>query len=848
MGGVDASAGFAYQHAQAVHRLLDLAELHDGDYLRVEAANDVVDVEIFATDDRLVHAAQYKIRDRRYTWGEAELVDELARWSALAVACPDAQYEFVTDGRLGPTGRKVQAALEAVRAGQNTALAELAQSRQASLDPVQCARAWIVADTPGFDQLLANAIDRVIALLPTVSGQLEAEERGTQLVHELLRIVVQRSGDLDPEARVITKTELNVLLSSRSEYVASESWSTDLKNEFIQALRQETPEGVELRCEATGTGAQVGDSPSNRACSLADIIGAALIPLLSGPSGSGKSTVIRRAQIIAARHQKIVIVVDAEAYIPKRLGSLVAQAINTSRFLGAYSTTGLSALRDPEVTVIIDGVSEIPPEERSALKNELRQLLASDARASLVLAGRDSTILQSMLPRHSPTHPMMVERLCRAQRLEILSTASHGALSPDIERQITARVEHALKGAADNPQLFAVGAALIASGYKFNNPASMYRQHVHSRAQDCGYSNITVLEVGLGVAFAALADSGRRYCDSFEWTEQLNSAVRALRDDGHDITTSDLREFGFESGFVHRSGGDLVRAVHDSFADYFAAVAHARGVARIPRKLKSRDTARVRFLIELAGLTRSLSIQISSDLPFLIPEAAEREDLQPEEAWYETTKAILSNVWPSATEAPCVAFWNAADSCFVTVNGNSSGWLGECTYSEVATDAYTFEAANGPLSVAARIWRHKLHIELDRARQGTASVPRTHEETVTALENFSDALASASHKLTREIAPPGQTEVLAGAVGPCRIEFALDSNRDAADQRNRGVLFRYVNDQDHSHSAVQEMELNPDGTWTGQGCVDSFLDEDPSHRASTMTIQSVNRLTNRIWL
>ena len=49
MGGVDASAGFAYQHAQAVHMALTLAADPSLHAIRVEAANDIIDVEIRVT-------------------------------------------------------------------------------------------------------------------------------------------------------------------------------------------------------------------------------------------------------------------------------------------------------------------------------------------------------------------------------------------------------------------------------------------------------------------------------------------------------------------------------------------------------------------------------------------------------------------------------------------------------------------------------------------------------------------------------------------------------------------------------------------------------------------------------
>lgn len=848
MGGVSASAGFAYQHAQAVHRVLDLVDLDGDSYVRVEATNDVVDVEIYTGDDTLVQAAQFKMRDQKYTWGATELVSELVRWSSMAATYPEARYEFVTDGRLGPTGRQVQEALEAVRHGRMAALADLARDRNVPLDPASCARASIVADTPGFDQLILDAVERVTSLLPHVTGELEAEERGIQTVHELLRSVVGRSGDTDPGARVITKAELDALLSDSREYVATESWSPDLRSAFVEAVDQRTSQSVRLRCEVTNAGAPPGTAIGNKVGYLDELITSARTMLLSGPTGSGKSTIIKHAQVAAASRGDIVIVVDAENYIPNRLGSLVAHGINSPGFIGAYSATGLKALNDPAVTVIIDSVSEVPSPERNALATELKQLIASDIRAKLVLAGRDSAILQGFIPRRTPVYPMVVERLNRQRRLKILSEISQGALDEHRAQEITAQVEHALQGAANNPQFFVVGATLIAAGSNFNDPASMYRQYVHSRGEEVGYTSMTVLEVGLGVAFAALADAGRRHCDSFAWTEQLSASASALQAGGHDVTASELREFGFETGLIVRSGGDVIRAVHDSFADYFAAVAHARAAAPLPETFQQGDAARIRFLVELAGVTDQLSRKIASDLPFLSPAAAEREDRQPNESWYEATQALVADLYPGAVKLPRIAFWQTAGTHLVTVDGTMSGWIGERTLVDVGADALTFEASRGPLSVATTIWRRRLRAQLDCRRRGTVSVPRNHEQTVAMLAAYSDALAVATHEMTQEIAPVGHQGVLVGALGPYRIEFALDTDRDAADQRERRVQYRYLDILDNHHAAVQVMATKPDESWTGRARVDSFLGQEPSHAAARTISQAVNKLVDRRWI
>lgn len=87
----------------------------------------------------------------------------------------------------------------------------------------------------------------------------------------------------------------------------------------------------------------------------------------------------------------------------------------------------------------------------------------------------------------------------------------------------------------------------------------------------------------------------------------------------------DFQEFGFESGLIRRSTGDLIRAVHNSFADYFAAVVYSRRVIEIPSRLTRENIERMHYLAELAGVDRSLASAVIRDLPFPVPMLVRRK-------------------------------------------------------------------------------------------------------------------------------------------------------------------------------------------------------------------------------
>ena len=66
MSGTDAIGGFAYQHAQAIQAALRIVEEPELERIRVEADNDVIDVEIWSHSGDLIDAYQYKRRNERY--------------------------------------------------------------------------------------------------------------------------------------------------------------------------------------------------------------------------------------------------------------------------------------------------------------------------------------------------------------------------------------------------------------------------------------------------------------------------------------------------------------------------------------------------------------------------------------------------------------------------------------------------------------------------------------------------------------------------------------------------------------------------------------------------------------
>ena len=392
MSGAAAAGGFAYQHAQAIQAAMRLAEEPDLARIRVEADNDAIDLEIWSVDDVLVEASQFKRRGEPYTWGQQELIDELADWSPLGVKHPDARYRFVTDGRLGPTGRGVRDALVTARSGDTSGLADLMQNADTEVDVGAVSRASVVVDDVTYNALIARAQDRAKALLPNVSSPAEAEERSRWVALELLHIVTDRSGRASSDERFINRTEVLELLSTPQDSLPTTAWATELKEAFLASVLSDTEvTKVDLPCIPDGA---VADGSARL---LEDWTSAITVCVVGGGTGSGKSTALAGMQYRMAKAGTVVLVADAEDYQPGRFAALMAAALNRHTHIGAHPAVGTAALKDPLVTVAIDGVSELAPATQDAMRSDIRAMLASAPRARLVVAGRDTTVLRSMM-------------------------------------------------------------------------------------------------------------------------------------------------------------------------------------------------------------------------------------------------------------------------------------------------------------------------------------------------------------------------------------------------------------------------------------------------------------------
>ncbi|MGE2818130.1 AAA family ATPase [Mycobacterium heidelbergense] len=828
--------------------------------IRVEAENDIVDVEIRSLDGKLVKGFQFKRRNQGNTWGQQELIDELARWSGLAADHPMATYEFVTDGRLGRTGLKVRDALEKASSGDLHDVRQLIAGKTGDIavSDDSLTRASIRAEELAYADLISGAQIRARALLLNVTSEAEAEERGRWVVLELVNMITERSGLLDENARIITRDEVLQLLATPQDRIPTKQWDDALKRDFCASVLARTDaHSVQLACRpdvAIGTGSAA--TPQL----LEHWAEPGAVRLLAGASGSGKSTVVLDMQRRAAEHGVVVITANAEDYIAGRLEALIAAGLNRHTYIGAHPAVGTAALADPEVAIAIDGVTEIPVETRETLEKELKQFLTATQRAELVLVGRGVTAMRAMLTRSVAATDLVVCPMSEDEQCQIVE--SFYQLETGLARWLVRQVGHAMQDVATNPLMLLLGAKAIALQSNLSSPATIFQTVISDLAEQCGYPDASVLVVGLGMAYAKLLDAQKRYCDTLDWVALLEEAAEQLSDAGHCVTVRRLREFGSETGLVRSAPFDTVRPFHDSFADFLAGVALSRSLADLPARFGEHDRARARFLAQLSGVSVRLAHLLTRDLPFTAVNVVPYERRSPEASWLDETKRHLDQLLPTAEARaapadddkvsclPTVAYWEDADGrVLVTVGAGIEGWLGAAAPEKAVMESgWTFRLGEGqgPLTVAIRIWHRWLDQHLTPPALSGVAVPRTVEESCALLAAHSQALLHHRSELSAlmELAGPDADALTEAATQ--RIQFAI-SQHHVDEERDRGVWFRERAELTTGEEVLVG-ELSDPAAWTGRGSVDSFVTTGAAQSASQDLRQIINAMVGRTWL
>ena len=850
---MDTARGIAYQQAQAVLHAIDMLDEPDAAFLRVEGTEDIIDLEVLASDRTQISGCQFKTRQEPYTWSKGDLLAVLKRWGGTQ-ASEAARFSFVTDGRLGPSGEKVAAALAAAASGNLQAISALLGVEVDSPQAQRMARVSILTEPTPVWTLLRLAERLVVPLLPRAATGADVAAEAEAGVNRLFALLMMRASDQDPARRIVSRDEITGALGLEDGASAQNAWSTDTRDARVQLTLKaavELPATVGV-VELHEPGPTTDDAGlDNVEDSTLQLLAHSAV-LLAGGTGTGKTTTLAALPGRSAASGHLVVVVHAEAYVPGRLAALMADGLSLAGDRPVSVVTGRAALADSMVTLAIDGVSEIPTQLREALAEELRVPLATQTGARVILAGRDLAILRSVVPTSIRPKAYTPEGLNRDNRRAI--TARFLGLSDVDDSEVghlAAAAEKALQAGADNPYLFTMAISLINGGLTVGDRVSMYKTFIESMAARTGSTNIAVVSAALGIIFSNLLDEGRRYCDPLEWALQLPLAAKTLNDMGITIQADEIDKTARVSGLVVPIGyGQVLAPAHDSLADFLAAEAHVRVGMPLPQAMQPSDIGRLTFVAMMVGVDHFLATAMAQHLPFATVPIAQYDVRAVTEASLPEIRSFLARVM---THDPLGAMHAWSDDggrtiCTVlpanTDNPTEDRWV---TPDEGRTLFFSrggLVIVGGPLSIAVALWRASLQRFLDVNHGIGGPRPQTPEEMVAAVTSHAKAIQARMLDFVPQCSPPNHSHLLRDAVGPTGMSATIGSTQDGYMGEYTPLAYSHT-DQEVRVEFVESMPTTKSGSHTS---VEFFLADSPSRGASLWIKGAINGLTTPHWL
>lgn len=764
VGGVENVRGIFYQHAHSVLTALDVVGDPGLEYLMVEGIEDVMDIAVFDHDRILVLAKQVKTRTQAYTWGRGELLSILRRWLELDDS-QTASFQFVTDGRLGTTGEKVKVALVAAASGDLAPAAELLDLPVTDPAVAAISRCTIHQDELGVEPVLAEAEREVRTLHVPTTG--DADSQARIAVDRLLVQISKQAGLPDPEDRLLATAQILELIDGTAAVEPRNRWDTPLRTEYVTRVGAVTLAPlVQVSAVALDAAGNRPDSPTSPT-SLADLL-EPQFATLSGRTGSGKSSATHLIRAAGASASRAVILVHAEAYVPGRLDSLIAESLSSVVGRDLPTLTGRQALADGTATIVIDGVSEVPESIRDALATELRAPTAKGTGSHIIVVGRDLAALRAVYSTSTTLSRYELNDLDPTQRTE-LATAALTGTGLDSSTEL-AKAEHALGDLVSNPMLLTMALGLLAAGADFHDRASLYAGVINEMAARTGATSMSVTTAVLGVVYAKLLDEERRYANEYEWQRRITQACDLLKTRGIAADPVRVQTAADQSGLVTHVGHTQVRIpAHDSFADYLAGVAHSEALHPLPRPLRPGDEQRVLFAGEFGGVTTESATALAHDLPFATLRHARNDARAPDQTTPEEVAALLHILAPE-TQSCGVQIWATGTRVVASiVDHQTTGWVDINAGRELMNTVPTavVDVPNGPLAIAARLWAFHIETHLKRTKHSEpAAVVKNINDAAIAMEQHATEVASTVSRILDDTFTPTAINVLRSRIGP----------------------------------------------------------------------------------
>jgi hypothetical protein len=817
--------------------------------VQVESRHDLFDLELLDSNAKALAAVQIKSRQLDDVWTPSDIYPLLKKWSAT-VERPPGGLELLLGGRMGPAGAKLQGALRSAAAGDLTDLRELAVDRLNLAEVESAAAVHVVVDPTPTASLITAGTQQAMSLLPDPRTGPDARAEADAILGSLNLLVQRRASLGDDSRRIVTRQEVADFFGLDGQGSA-EIWESSLRSEYsgrVLGLGRPKTVAEDLRSQISPIQRAAGQTDAKK-IELTDLLKRSEHILLSGQSGTGKSTAAARLRYEACIAGELVVVANAEAFIPGRLAALVSNALTLVLDRPIGIAAGRAVLADPSVKIVFDGASEMTTDQRTPFAEELSARIHSPISCRVVLVGRDPAVLNSLLPREVPRSAFVLKGIQAEQREELVkqTLTSKGRPADDV-RRIAAQAAHALKDAASVPYLLAMAAELISYGFDIKSRAQMYYGFIEQMAERQGLVRLQFCSLGLGIAFNELLNEGRRQCDQFTWAQLLAkaSALLALHNVG--IDAGEIESTARKGGFVSYENYDqTVRPVHDSVADYFSALALNAELATVPAEVTENDALRMRFLAELAGVSTSVAGLLTTGIPFASVEISQFDGSSLAADTPAQVMQLVGNVLGGSDLRPqSVQIGETADGRVFVLRGvgDVSRLLDPADVAKSILKYGARETRPGPLRIAVTLWKQILEEQLELERI-SGRIPDSDAAAIAAVEDHNTRTHDAIEVLVARLFPQScRSRVLQLAL-PEPLDIAIRPGR-RADEPYWPMIWR--------SSGEWRIELVDFDVWkaggehSGRGSVDSVVRKSPLDTAKESIVKAVNELVDSPWL
>jgi len=864
MSGTNTVRGIAFQHAMAIHSILDALRDPDAIAVRIEGLDDVVDVEVLTSAGDLLLGQQMKSKLEPHTWTRQQLIDVIKRWIALPAA-QTTRFEFITDGELGPSATKLLDEIQGALAGDDKIAAQL-QVDFAVSDLTALARVEIRVRAGSVGEVLDRAETRIFKMLPRALVTDEAAEARTDALFKKISVV---GGDPDPSHRIVTAEEIAAILAVDLESLRAEPLSAARAEAYRQSvLASDVAADIVTRTLLASSAVppalrfltldDTAIQEGQRAVTLEEVL-ASGDAWIVGPSGSGKSTAALQLHRCALEANRMSIVVLAEQYVPGRLDLAITDAIELVTGLRAGSVAADRILADENATLILDGVSELSPDDREALSRDLIDRQRRGMACQLIATGRDGEVLRSTLPGSVRTQ-FTLDPLTSDDRLRIAVERSRQygkSLDERTSRELVRRIEDQLDSDKGDPLLFGMAVSVALAEDLPRGRAQLYERLLAGLVSREGLADPDLVVSALGIAFGELLARGARNADRFTWQEVLSDAAAQLA--GQTADGPSLFHRALEAGLLVRpSFAARLGAVHDSIGDYLAGRASARGLVTFPDPATRSAEEAISFAAELGPLGDDFMMVLGERNPLLAVRVAQydfpgrRDDLV-------ETAVIASELlrrFTAGTRYQAVGGLAVApmgERLAVVVDRPPTELTDEQIRSVVQSDSalvLTTPIAIGPLALATHAWRALLRQSQTGIPTLPPARPTTIEESISAIFEHERGVVESVQGLVHTTMPPAaQSRVLAEFEGTAlRAVVGPAVDQSVIPGGHIGVKYSRAGD----HIEVVPYDIDAAGRavagLTGSTSADLMVSNSPEVEAWHRVITVVNRIAERDWL